>query len=111
MIKYARNTRVPFKYNESSHHIKKQSTFKSKTNEQNRSLPFEKAHDFDWENALYVEDDRKLYPEQRFVALGYVEKRLHVICFTPIDGGVRIISFRKANQREVKRYEKEILNK
>jgi uncharacterized DUF497 family protein len=33
--------------------------------------------------------------------------RLHVICFTPIDGGVRIISFRKANRREVRYYEDE----
>lgn len=42
------------------------------------------------------------------MALGYLEKRLHVLCFTPMKGGVRIISFRKANLREVKRYEKEI---
>lgn len=83
---------------------------KSKINERNRALPFEKAADFDWETALYAEDDRKLYPEQRFVAIGYIGKRLHVICFTPIEGGVRIISFRKANSREVKRYEKETIN-
>lgn len=83
---------------------------KSKINERNRALPFDKAADFDWETALYVEDDRKLYPERRFVAVGYLSKRLHVICFTPIEGGVRIISFRKANSREVKRYEKETTN-
>lgn len=83
---------------------------KSKINERNRALPFEKAADFDWETALYAEDERKLYQEQRFVAIGYVGKRLHVICFTPIEGGVRIISFRKANSREVKRYEKETTN-
>jgi uncharacterized DUF497 family protein len=44
------------------------------------------------------------------VAIGYIGLRLHVLCFTPIDGGVRIISLRKANQREVKRYEKKITN-
>ena len=84
---------------------------KSKSNEKNRNLPFGKVTDFDWETALYAEDDRKLYPEPRFVAVGYIDTRVHVICFTPIEGGVRIISFRKANSREVKRYEKETTNK
>ena len=30
--------------------------------------------------------------------------RLHVVVFTPVNGGVRVISFRKANKREVKAY-------
>lgn len=72
---------------------------KSKKNILNRELPFEWAIEFDWETALYVEDIRKDYPEQRFVALGFLKQRLHVICFTPSEGGVRIISFRKANAR------------
>ncbi len=80
---------------------------KSKKNIQERSLSFDEVTEFDWEAALYVEDTRKLYPEKRFVAIGYLGRRLHVICFTPIKGGVRVISFRKANSREVKKYEKE----
>jgi uncharacterized DUF497 family protein len=47
------------------------------------------------------------YPETRIIALGFMGVRLHVICFTPIDGGVGIISFRKANKREVRYYENE----
>jgi len=84
---------------------------KSNKNKRERNLSFEEASEFDWETALYSEDDRKAYPERRFVAMGYIGKRLHVICFTPIEGGVRIISFRKANAREVKRHEKETANK
>lgn len=84
---------------------------KSEKNATERGLPFEWVADFDWENAVYTEDDRKEYSEQRFVAVGYMGARLHVICFTPIERGVRIISFRKANSREVKRHEKEIINK
>ena len=80
---------------------------KSEKNKRERNLSFAIAADFDWEGALYIEDDRKLYPEKRFVALGYLGTRLHVLCFTPTVSGVRIISFRKANSREVKRYEKE----
>ncbi|MBP6104319.1 MAG: BrnT family toxin [Gammaproteobacteria bacterium] len=51
-----------------------------------------------------------MYPEQRFVAIGYLEGRLHVLFFTAIKGEIRVISFRKANLREVKRYEKAITN-
>jgi len=83
---------------------------KSKKNSHDRGLPFERAIEFDWETAIYREDTRNLYPEKRFVAMGYLDTRLHVLCFTPIEGGVRIISFRKANLREVRRYENETTN-
>ncbi|MDY0057432.1 MAG: BrnT family toxin [Methyloversatilis sp.] len=42
-------------------------------------------------------DDRKEYGEVRYVALGMPGERLHVLCFTEITDGIRIISFRKAN--------------
>lgn len=80
---------------------------KSRKNSRERGLPFEWAAEFDWERARYIEDTRNPYPERRFVAMGYLGDRLHILCFTPIEGGVRLISFRKANVREVKRYEKE----
>lgn len=81
---------------------------KSKKNIHDRGLSFEQAVEFEWETAIYAEDVRNPYSEQRFVAMGYLRERLHVLCFTPIESGVRVISFRKANFREVKRYEKEI---
>lgn len=84
---------------------------KSKINELERGLPFELAEDFEWETAIYAEDIRQDYPERRFVAMGYLEERLHIVCFTPIEGGVRVISFRKANAREVARYEKESIDR
>jgi uncharacterized DUF497 family protein len=31
---------------------------------------------------------------------------LHVLCFTPIEGGIRVISFRKANMREARKHGK-----
>jgi uncharacterized DUF497 family protein len=80
---------------------------KSERNARTRGLPFDRAAEFEWESALYAEDTRFPYPERRFVAVGFIGVRLHVLCFTPIDGGVRIISFRKANDREVRNYEKE----
>jgi uncharacterized DUF497 family protein len=80
---------------------------KSEQNARLRSLPFDRAVDFDWETAIYHEDNRVDYPETRIIALGFWGVRLHVICFTPIDGGARIISFRKANRKEVRYYEDE----
>ncbi|RPJ16970.1 MAG: BrnT family toxin [Desulfobacteraceae bacterium] len=80
---------------------------KSERNTKLRSLSFDRAVDFDWETAVYYEDERTDYPEIRIIALGFLGVRLHVICFTPIDDGVRIISFRKANRREVRDYDEE----
>jgi len=71
-----------------------------------RGLSFERAAEFDFETAKIREDVRKPYPERRFVALGWLDARLHVLCFTPIPGGIRIISFRKANSREQRDYER-----
>ena len=48
---------------------------------------------------------RKEYGESRYQATGYLQGRLMVLVFTPIQDGIRVISFRKANQREVNRHE------
>ena len=39
------------------------------------------ADDFDWETANIWQDKRCAYPEPRFVALGLIEARLHVMVF------------------------------
>ncbi|WP_345785527.1 BrnT family toxin [Diaphorobacter limosus] len=36
------------------------------------------------------------------MAVGFLDKRLHVLCFTPRAGGIRVIRFRKANAREAR---------
>jgi uncharacterized DUF497 family protein len=56
--------------------------------------------------AVYSIDNRRDYGETRFVALGNLDARLHVLCYTETAVGIRIISFRRANAREVRRYEK-----
>ena len=65
---------------------------------------FQAAKSFEWENALIRVDDRKQYEETRFEAIGYIDERLHVMLFCLRETAVRIISLRKANSREVKRY-------
>ncbi|MBU3627157.1 BrnT family toxin [Polynucleobacter sp. JS-Safj-400b-B2] len=73
-----------------------------------RSLSFSRVADFDWVRATFREDARKDYPERRFLAVSYLDERLHVLCFSETDLGIRVISFRKANKREENAYEKAI---
>ena len=80
---------------------------KSQTNIKDRGLSFELAKQFDFDSALIWQDKRKPYPEVRFTALGLLDGRIHSLVFSETAKGIRIISFRKANKREVKRYEQE----
>ena len=78
---------------------------KNERNILERGLSFERVSDFDFDTASIWQDTRKPYPEARYVALGLLDSRLHVLCFTPAAGGIRVISFRKANTRAVTDYE------
>ena len=51
------------------------------------------------------QDERLSYGEDRYELIGRIEGRLFVLIYTPRQDGIRIISARKANSREVKRYE------
>ncbi len=63
---------------------------------------------FEWETAVVWPDTRRDYGEPRMVALGYIVLRIMSVVFVdrppeqPTER--RIISLRKANTREVKRY-------
>jgi len=75
-----------------------------------RGLPFDLVEDLDWSTALVEEDTRRTYPERRFIAFGMIEERLYSVCFTPTAMGIRVISFRKANKREVKAYDEKTIH-
>jgi uncharacterized DUF497 family protein len=77
---------------------------KSERNARERGLPFERAADFEWQSAIVVADMRRDYGEARLVATGLLDGRLHVLCFGRIEDGIRVISLRKANRREVLEY-------
>jgi uncharacterized DUF497 family protein len=70
-----------------------------------RGLTFERAGAFEFATAWIIVDDRKDYGEIRYRAIGFLEERLHALVFTETQGGIRVISFRKANQREERLYE------
>ena len=77
---------------------------KNRANIEGRGIGFETARDFEFATALIVEDDRKDYGETRYVGIGFIGARLHVIVFTVRDEELRIISLRKANKREIRAY-------
>jgi uncharacterized DUF497 family protein len=84
-------------------------TFDPAKNERNireRRLSFERVKDFDFNTAFLRIDARHDYGETRQIALGYLDDRMHVLCFTETSTGIRVISLRRANAREVRRYEK-----
>lgn len=50
-------------------------------------------------------DTRHSYGEERYQLMGKIEQRVFVVVYTARRGAMRIISARKANQREVNQYE------
>jgi uncharacterized DUF497 family protein len=64
------------------------------------------AAKLEWENALYIQDQRHDYGEKRVIALAYLGNRLLVVVFVDRGDERRVISLRKANYREVNRYAK-----
>jgi uncharacterized DUF497 family protein len=77
---------------------------KNERNITERGLPFDRAADFEFETAETIVEIR--HGESRFVAVGYLYGRLHVLSYIDVEEGIRGISFRKANAREAKRYGK-----
>jgi len=77
---------------------------KNARNIRERKLSFERVKDFDFETALIRVDDRHDYGELRFRAFGFLDGRLHVLVFTERGEDLRVISLRKANRAELRKY-------
>lgn len=70
-------------------------------------VDFAAATSFEWEQSIIWQDTRRDYGEKRFLAMAKIQGRVHLMVFTPRGGYLRIVSLRKANRREVNRYEGE----
>jgi len=75
---------------------------KRKSNANKHGVDFTRVHDLNWEHALTLEQQHG--DEKRFETLAPIEDRLYVLVWTQRSKKVRVISFRKANKREVRRY-------
>jgi uncharacterized DUF497 family protein len=79
---------------------------KNSSNIARHGMPLSDAEAFEWETAVVREDDRFQYDEQRFEATGLIGDQLHVMIYCERSKVIRIISLRKATNREKKRYGK-----
>jgi hypothetical protein len=68
-----------------------------------RGLDFRRVKEvFESEHLTRI-DDRRDYGEPRFISAGRLDERIVVIVWTPRGRARRVISMRKANEREIKR--------
>jgi len=74
---------------------------KRTTNLAKHGVDFGDIEHFEWDSALTVPQTR--FGERRYVAVGNVAGRLHVVVYSRRGKNRRIISFRKANRREEQR--------
>ncbi len=77
---------------------------KDVANRQKHGLGLEEASGMEWPGAGVEPDDRSDYGEKRFRAYLIRDRRLYVCVFTLRGDAIRVISLRKANTREEKRY-------
>lgn len=75
---------------------------------ENRGLDFEDAAQVFAGTAFTVEDDRHDYGETRYQTLGLLNGRLVMVVWTPRGEARHVISMRKANERERKRYRRQL---
>ena len=59
---------------------------------------------FAFDTAVVIIDKRKDYGEVRYRALGMIDGRLHALVFTARAERIRVISLRRANERERRNY-------
>ncbi|WP_417908784.1 BrnT family toxin [Candidatus Electronema sp. PJ] len=77
---------------------------KCRQNVEKHGIDFADVVYFDWHSALEIEDDRSNYGEKRIRAFGLLHNRLVVLVYTQRNSRIRLISLRKANQREETAY-------
>ena len=74
----------------------------SEANLTKHRVDFSAVRSFDWETARVCQGKSDI--ELRWVAHGYIGHRLHVLVFTERRDRVRVISLRKANEKEIEAY-------
>jgi len=80
---------------------------KSAKNVRERGVGFERFADMEVATAISVDDTRKDYGVRRIGVLGTIGGELHSAVITPRGEKIRVISLRRANQREERAYAKE----
>lgn len=69
-----------------------------------RRLDFVRAREVFEGLTVTLPDQRQDYGEARFITAGWLDERIVIVVWTPRGLARRIISMRKANEREIARY-------
>lgn len=69
-----------------------------------RRLDFARAREIFEGLTITMPDQRQDYGEARFITAGWLDERIVIVVWTPRGLARRIISMRKANEREIARY-------
>jgi len=81
-------------------------TNKNQSNIAKHGISFEQIDELDFNSIIATEDNRFEYGESRYIAYAMMNRRLYCLIYTRREGNLHPISFRKANKKEVKDYEK-----
>jgi uncharacterized DUF497 family protein len=71
-----------------------------------RGLSFERVAELEWDTAVIAEDTRGDYGGPSLLVMARLDGCLHAAVVTPRGEDLHVISFRRTNKREVKRYGK-----
>lgn len=74
------------------------------SNQAKHGVDFSEVGAFEWDTAVIQSSPRG--GEIRHAALGFIGERLHYLVYTMRGTNFRIVSLRKANAREMRRYER-----
>lgn len=75
---------------------------KAQSNLEKHGIDFASVSQFEWHTAVFRRSDR--HGEARFLAYGYIASRIHIVVFAEREDRIRVISFRKADDREERYY-------
>jgi uncharacterized DUF497 family protein len=81
---------------------------KRRANYRKHGLDFRDAEKVFQEVTITAEDKRQDYGEKRFISLGRLEDIVVVVVYTERSEKIRLISMRRANQKERRAYEEKI---
>ena len=73
---------------------------KDALNKSKHGLSLSEAEKLEWDDALIWQDTRRDYGETRMIALGVIGERLYCVVYVDREDVRRIISLRKANNKE-----------
>ncbi len=81
---------------------------KELSNTDKHGLDFSISRDLFKSKMVFYEDTRKPYKEKRYIGYGVISEKCINIVFTIRKRTIRVISLRKANKRETRRYNQTI---